>query len=215
MKSIKHYIEELNLFLDYVENNYDAIRDKGAIKKYEVISRAIADLDKNSISVPEVLIEEKNQLEKDFNDSKELIDTFEYFKTEIANLNRRVSKLKTTERKDISSGPRKSPRPSAEILGFSLNNTDYETNSWVGMFGLINEIIYFNNKYDFDRVLELRGKKKPYYSLYPGELRSPKQIAGTNIYFEANLSAAYITKMISKLLDLFGYSDEDFEIHYR
>ncbi|MDD4127844.1 MAG: hypothetical protein PHV39_09210 [Methanomicrobium sp.] len=189
--------------------------NKEVVKKYEVISHAIADLERNNISVPESLLDEKYILEKEFEESRELIEAFESLKNDIGSVNRRISKLKITEKKEKAANPRKSPSPSTKIYGFRFNNINYEINSWVGMFGLVNEIISSNNENDFEKVLELRGKKKPYYSIFPYELRSPKKVIGTNIYFEANLSAASISQMILKLLDLFDYKEEDFKIHYK
>ena len=68
---------------------------------------------------------------------------------------------------------------------------------------------------NFDRVLTLQGRKRPYFSKNPDELRIPEKIEGSDIFVEINLSANSIVKMCIDVLSLFGYSEEDFNIEVR
>ncbi len=73
-------------------------------------------------------------------------------------------------------------------------------------------ILYDLHRKDFDRILTLRGRKRPYFSRNPSELRTPLRIRDSDIYMETNLSANQIVKISTELLKLFGYNEKEFEI---
>jgi len=64
---------------------------------------------------------------------------------------------------------------------------------------------------DFDRVLSLRGRSREYFSRDYRSMRDPREIAGTGIYVEINLSANDIITRCRQLLSLFGYQRHDFD----
>ena len=71
---------------------------------------------------------------------------------------------------------------------------------------------------DFDRVLnthELRGSKRMYFARDRSQLKQPKEISNTGIFVEANLSAVLMTRVASRLIALFGYSDDDLKIELK
>ena len=65
----------------------------------------------------------------------------------------------------------------------------------------------------FKNVLTLTGRKRPYFSIDPNQLRNPERIRGTNIYVETNLSANSVVKLTTKILELFGYDLKQLEIN--
>jgi hypothetical protein len=67
----------------------------------------------------------------------------------------------------------------------------------------------------FEQVLNLVGRKRPYFTKSQNELRIPERIDGTNIYVEINLSANSIVKLSRDVLSLFGYTKEDLLIEAR
>lgn len=98
------------------------------------------------------------------------------------------------------------------ISAFSFRNQKYNIHSWKEL--LINVTVAIKNLHpqDFERCLQLTGRRRPYFSINPGELRSPEKIIGTNIYTETNLSANDIVKISKRLINLFGYQIYDLEI---
>ena len=60
-----------------------------------------------------------------------------------------------------------------------------------------------------DKVLNLKGRKRPYFTRNPNELRSPERINNTDIYVETNLSANSIVKLSKSIISIFGYEEED------
>ena len=65
---------------------------------------------------------------------------------------------------------------------------------------------------DFQQVLNLVGRKRPYFSPDENLLRVGQKIEGTNIFFETNLSANSIVKLSYDVISLFGYSKKDLQI---
>ena len=67
----------------------------------------------------------------------------------------------------------------------------------------------------FDKVLNLVGRKRPYFTKNPGELRIPERINDTDIYVETNLSANSIVKLSKNILVLYEYAESDLSIEVR
>ena len=61
----------------------------------------------------------------------------------------------------------------------------------------------------FEEVLELKGRKKLYFSRDSRDLQARGKINGTDIYVETNFNANQIVQVAEKLVTLFGYSQDD------
>ena len=68
------------------------------------------------------------------------------------------------------------------------------------------------HKSDFDKVFEVRGTKRIYFTQEEDQLWEPRQIPNTDIFVETHMSAKLITSVCRQVIALFGYSDEDLEI---
>jgi len=77
------------------------------------------------------------------------------------------------------------------------------------------DVIIASHGKDFDKVLGLVGRNRPYFTQNASKLRVPQKIEKTNIYFETNLSSNDIVKMCFKVLSLLGYSNEDLKINLK
>ena len=95
---------------------------------------------------------------------------------------------------------------------FEFRGRRHSANSWKDMLIQICKIVLTTHRKNFDKVLELRGSKRPYFTKNPNELRAPKKIEGTDIYVETNLSANSIVKLLFQTISLFGYSNKDVSI---
>jgi len=98
------------------------------------------------------------------------------------------------------------------VSAFIFKNKRQKVKYWIDV--LIEVCKLMRNLYNnsFERILELRGRKKPYFSKNADELRIPYQIADSDIYMETNLSANSIVRISISVISLFGYSDDDFTI---
>jgi len=98
---------------------------------------------------------------------------------------------------------------------FLFKGTRYEVRSWKDMLIQVCNIMLTTHRDRFEQVLNLRGRKRPYFTRNPNELRAPEKINGTDIYVEVNLSANSIVKLSIDILSLFGYTKEDLSIEIR
>ena len=95
------------------------------------------------------------------------------------------------------------------VTAFTFKNTRYEVRYWIEVLSQICKLMYNVHRSDFERVLQLRGSRRPYFTKNPDELRAPQQIESSNIFVETNLSSNYIVKISLNVISLFGYSDRD------
>jgi hypothetical protein len=96
------------------------------------------------------------------------------------------------------------------IISFTFRGVRYKINSYREMLLKICEIMFINHRDIFEnKVLSLRGRKRPYFTKKPNELRYPAKIRGTNIYVEVNLSANSIVKFSIDIISIFGYTKSD------
>jgi len=98
------------------------------------------------------------------------------------------------------------------ISAFYFRGTKYEVQSWRDMFIQLISLVYTYHDIDFDKVLTLKGRKRPYFTYNANELRALQKISNTNIFVETNLSANNIVKICFDLLAIFGYSQRDLKI---
>jgi predicted type IV restriction endonuclease len=125
----------------------------------------------------------------------------------------KTRKKKSKERDELKKqGPEKD-YTGQNIVGFSLLNNRYNVSSWKEFLVKISEILYQKNSKDFERVLELRGRKRPYFSRNPNELRAPASIGKSGIYAETNLSANDKVKRAYQMLSLLNYQQDNLAIY--
>jgi negative regulator of replication initiation len=101
------------------------------------------------------------------------------------------------------------------IVSFVFKGNKYEVKTWKDMLIQICNIMFSIHRDRFEKVLKLRGRKRPYFSKNPNELRGPERINGTDIYVETNLSANNVVQLSKRILALFGYKEDDIAIEVR
>lgn len=101
------------------------------------------------------------------------------------------------------------------IEGFSFWGARHRVNSWIDLMLELCGLLITRHGSDFDRVLSLTGRKRPYFSHNPDVLRVPRKLDNTKLYVESNLSANSIVKVCLDVLSLFGYSDSELMIESR
>lgn len=98
------------------------------------------------------------------------------------------------------------------ISAFILNEKQYRPKSWKELLMTMCDVLRESHGNEFEKVLNLVGRKRPYFTRNPNELRIPQEISGTNIFVETNLSANQITKICSDMLSVFGYPEDALKI---
>lgn len=99
------------------------------------------------------------------------------------------------------------------ITSFTLKNKEYKTSNWINLLFQICNLMFDENSSNFDKILDLKGRDRPYFSRNPERLRTSKIIPGSNIYMETNLNANNIVRLSRKVIHLFGYHKEDLIIN--
>lgn len=98
------------------------------------------------------------------------------------------------------------------IIAFSFINKQYKVHTWKDLLIQLVNVLYKLHSADFNKVLNLKGRKRPYFSYIEKDLRAPKKISNTNIFVETNLSANNIVRICRDLLKIFGYSKDALRI---
>jgi|ERR1700733_10958551 len=134
---------------------------------------------------------------------------------------RRELKITSLQKPAASSAAQRSSarvRPSPDkdhsyqsIKGFRLDWVHKDgkaalCDSYSEMLKLLSSYLWLRHMDLFSKVaLDLRGKKRPYFSMNPAELRKPHKLAASNIYVETNLSANNIVAIGRILLEKLGH----------
>lgn len=98
------------------------------------------------------------------------------------------------------------------VTGFELRNQRIDVSSWRDFLVQLCELVYQKHSDEFDRVLEIKGRKRPYFSQNSDELRDPAAIGKSGIFTETNLSANDKVKRAYQVLSMFNYRQKDLSI---
>jgi len=96
---------------------------------------------------------------------------------------------------------------------FELNGVRHDVDSWRDMLLQVCDIMKSNHRDRFNDVLSLAGRKRPFFSRNPTDLRSPVLITGTDIYVETHHSANGAVRLSKSTISLFGYTEDDLVLH--
>lgn len=98
------------------------------------------------------------------------------------------------------------------ISSFYFKGSKYEVRFWKDLLIKLCEILNATQGAEFNKIVSLKGRKRPYFSRNKDELWNPRKISNTDIFAETNLSANSIVKICFDVLALFGYSKNDLKI---
>jgi negative regulator of replication initiation len=102
-----------------------------------------------------------------------------------------------------------------QVSSFIFNGKRQIVRTWRDLLIQVSILMLNRHQDQFSEVLKLSGRKRPYFSKNPKELRYPEKLNGTDIYVETNLSATNIMTLTRRILTLFGHSDNEWVIEYR
>ena len=104
-------------------------------------------------------------------------------------------------------------RRSVPPVAFWLDGKRHDVASWRRLLVRVCELVAEEAGTSFgDRALQLRGRKRPYFSSSTGELREPLAVAGTKLYVEGNISATQAERIARGMLRKVRGSDEGFRV---
>ena len=88
---------------------------------------------------------------------------------------------------------------------FSLDSETRNVTSWSGLLVGVCLMMRDSHPGDFERILEIRGRKLPYYSRAAGELNLPRPIGDTGIFASCHGTGALIAGRARRVLEHFGH----------
>lgn len=113
-----------------------------------------------------------------------------------------VSKTQSQPNKSLETASVTGTKP----LAFSVGQVSRNVSSWKDLLIEVCNILYDEDPQRFiDASLSLKGRKRPYFTRNPDEMRSPEEFGNTGVYFEANQSASSILLRCQTLLAMFDY----------
>ncbi len=100
-----------------------------------------------------------------------------------------------------------------QVSAYTLDEKQYPARSYRDVLIGVSTNLRRQHLGAFDQVgLGLRGKKRPYFSLDPKDLRSPFRVADSNLFVETNLNANLIAAICLSLVKALGHKLDKFEI---
>ena len=99
-----------------------------------------------------------------------------------------------------------------KIVRFTFRGQTYGATPWTRLLITLAEQLYKLHPSEFQKVLELRGTKRPYFSHNQQEMRKARPISNSGYFAETDLTPGMIVHRCHALLDKFGYSPDALQI---
>ncbi len=100
------------------------------------------------------------------------------------------------------------------LTGFTFDGEYHAVNQWKGLLQTLAEVLYQRHPNEYDRVEDLRGSKRVYFSLSYEDLDEPREVRGSDYFIETKWGWKATVDQSHKLIGLFGYDDKDLEIDF-
>ena len=107
-----------------------------------------------------------------------------------------------------------SPQKIKKIKSFTFNGKEYPITVSRNLISKLFGILYSMDESKFNKVFELKGRNKPYFSKDLSDFSQPKLIEGTDIYIGGSRSTSNIVDFAYKVLSHLGYNSESLKINY-
>jgi hypothetical protein len=101
------------------------------------------------------------------------------------------------------------------IQSFTFIGHSHIVRAWDEVLPILCEYLASTHEKDFEKVLWISDNQKPYFSRYSDQLRIPEKIQTTDIYVETRINPDEVAKTAYKLIEAFGYSQDDLSIDAR
>ena len=111
--------------------------------------------------------------------------------------------------------PRQESYKGTHAAAYMLLSVRYEVQSFRQILMGVCETVCERSAVDFEKVLQLRGKRRPYFSRIPTDLRSPEPVAHSRIFVETNESADRVVERCRQVLQIVGLDPDEFSVEVR
>ncbi len=104
------------------------------------------------------------------------------------------------------------PAKGSKPTSMTLWGQRYPLVHWRDVIVRIVEALHQCHGNDFERILTVRGRKRPYVSRNPDDLLRAAEVPEIGFYVDVNLSAVQVMKRAADLLGHFGHPASDLEV---
>ena len=101
------------------------------------------------------------------------------------------------------------------IKSFTFIGHSYIVRAWDEVLSKLCDYFASAHEKDFEKVLWISDNQKPYFSRYSDQLRIPEKVQDTDIFVETRINPDEVVKTAYKLVETFGYDDDDLSIDAR
>ncbi len=99
------------------------------------------------------------------------------------------------------------------VRGYKLDGKHYPANTFKDvLIGVSNQLRRSHLQVFDTAAMGLHGKKRPYFSLNPKDLRHAHRVSDSNIFVETNLNANLIVAICLRLIEALGHDIVQFTI---
>ncbi|MXX63947.1 MAG: hypothetical protein F4Z36_02575 [Acidimicrobiia bacterium] len=130
--------------------------------------------------------------------------------------------IETDEGKSADPAPPQPPpasttrRAGTKPAAIELWGDRIEVRSWKEVLVGVATKLYRRHGYEFNQILELKGRTRPYASFSPDDFKyGSAEIANSGIHIDTNMSAGQVQRRCAELLELFHHSPDDLTIETR
>ncbi|MDE0606142.1 MAG: hypothetical protein OXH78_03190 [Acidimicrobiaceae bacterium] len=118
-----------------------------------------------------------------------------------------------SSRDETANKPKRSPRQSAKPVAIMLWGVRYPVAKHKDVLGRVVDCLHERHEHDnFDRILELRGRKKPYAALTSDGMRAHHRISTSRYFVDGHGNAEALRRRAELFLATFGYDKSDLEV---
>lgn len=127
-------------------------------------------------------------------------------------LSQPASKVKQASRRSVSNWE---PGESRKITGATVLGEPKSLKRWIGIWAFVVEQVYVRHEHDFwEKVAWLRpDSKRVFISEHPQKINRPRETRVSGVFIERSLGTYECIQLSQELLEIFGYSDSDLQIH--
>ena len=112
-------------------------------------------------------------------------------------------------------GRSRSRYTSARPVAYTLFGVRHEVRTFRDVLLGVCATLHERSPAEFERVLELRGRVRPYFSRNPDDLHEAVQVGRSGIFAELNLSAINIVERCREVVELCGFDPREFGVETR
>ena len=136
---------------------------------------------------------------------------------------RQVRRVLTDSRAELLPLAEGQGRPASAVGGglrrrpasFTFLSETRLVSSWPGLLVQVCLVMRQRHAEDFERILEIRGRKNPYFSRSAEDLYVPKPVGDTGIYASCQGGGSLLEQRARRVVEMLGYSAESLTIELR